>query len=91
MSRTGTAPVLECRGLHKTYRGGPLDVPVLLGVDLADVDAVFGVPHEQAHFIAPSGQSENIAVAQRERIVAASADRFNSVCMRRLLIVSRRR
>ena len=27
-------PVLECRGLAKTYRTGPLDVPVLLGVDL---------------------------------------------------------
>jgi len=30
-----TLPVLECRGLTKTYHGGPLDVPVLLGVDLA--------------------------------------------------------
>jgi lipoprotein-releasing system ATP-binding protein len=29
------APVLECRELYKTYRGGPLAVPVLLGVDLA--------------------------------------------------------
>jgi len=28
-------PVLECRGLRKTYRSGPLEVPVLLGVDLA--------------------------------------------------------
>jgi lipoprotein-releasing system ATP-binding protein len=28
------APVLECRALRKTYRG-PVDVPVLLGVDLA--------------------------------------------------------
>ena len=28
-------PVLECRGLKKTYHGGPLDVPVLLGIDLA--------------------------------------------------------
>src|SRR5438128_11648335 len=28
-------PVLECRGLKKTYRTGPLDVPVLLGIDLA--------------------------------------------------------
>jgi lipoprotein-releasing system ATP-binding protein len=27
-------PVLACRGLKKTYRNGPLDVPVLLGVDL---------------------------------------------------------
>ncbi len=29
------APVLECRGLAKTYVSGPLEVPVLLGVDLA--------------------------------------------------------
>ena len=28
-------PVLECRALAKTYRSGPLEVPVLLGVDLA--------------------------------------------------------
>jgi lipoprotein-releasing system ATP-binding protein len=28
-------PVLECRGLAKTYVSGPLQVPVLLGVDLA--------------------------------------------------------
>ena len=28
------AAVLECRGLRKTYRSGPLDVPVLLGIDL---------------------------------------------------------
>jgi len=28
------APVLECRGLKKTYRSGPLQVPVLLGIDL---------------------------------------------------------
>ena len=27
-------PVLECRALTKTYHSGPLDVPVLLGVDL---------------------------------------------------------
>ena len=32
-SRMG--PVLACRGLRKTYRGGPLDVPVLMGIDLA--------------------------------------------------------
>ena len=30
-------PVLECRGLKKTYRSGPLEVPVLLGVDLTVV------------------------------------------------------
>jgi lipoprotein-releasing system ATP-binding protein len=28
-------PVLACRGLAKTYTGGGLEVPVLLGVDLA--------------------------------------------------------
>jgi lipoprotein-releasing system ATP-binding protein len=28
-------PVLQCRGLRKTYRSGPLEVPVLLGIDLA--------------------------------------------------------
>ncbi len=28
-------PVLECRGLRKTYVSGPLEVPVLLGVDLS--------------------------------------------------------
>jgi lipoprotein-releasing system ATP-binding protein len=26
--------VLGCRGLKKTYRNGPLDVPVLMGIDL---------------------------------------------------------
>jgi lipoprotein-releasing system ATP-binding protein len=30
-----STPVLECHALRKTYRGGPLDVPVLLGIDLA--------------------------------------------------------
>ena len=29
-----TVPVLECRGLRKTYVSGPLEVPVLMGVDL---------------------------------------------------------
>jgi lipoprotein-releasing system ATP-binding protein len=35
-SATATArpPVLECRGLAKTYRSGPLEVPVLMGIDL---------------------------------------------------------
>jgi lipoprotein-releasing system ATP-binding protein len=41
------APVLECRGLRKTYRSGPLEVPVLLGIDLTVVSgerlAVVGV------------------------------------------------
>jgi len=33
-TRTSDTPVVACRGLRKTYRNGPLDVPVLLGVDL---------------------------------------------------------
>ncbi len=36
-ARTQVA-VLACQGLRKTYRNGPLDVPVLMGVDL-DVSA----------------------------------------------------
>jgi len=36
MSDPSAAPaVLECRSLRKTYVSGPLEVPVLLGVDLA--------------------------------------------------------
>jgi lipoprotein-releasing system ATP-binding protein len=36
MSDAATAvPVLECRGLAKTYTSGPLEVPVLAGIDLA--------------------------------------------------------
>jgi lipoprotein-releasing system ATP-binding protein len=31
----GGTPVLECRGLAKTYVSGPLEVPVLFGVDLS--------------------------------------------------------
>ena len=34
MNDGGEEPVVECRDLHKTYRNGPLDVPVLLGIDL---------------------------------------------------------
>ncbi|HKP66277.1 MAG TPA: lipoprotein-releasing ABC transporter ATP-binding protein LolD [Casimicrobiaceae bacterium] len=33
-TRMSDTPVVACRGLRKTYRNGPLDVPVLLGVDL---------------------------------------------------------
>jgi lipoprotein-releasing system ATP-binding protein len=32
---TPAAPVLECRGLRKTFVSGPLEVPVLLGIDLS--------------------------------------------------------
>jgi lipoprotein-releasing system ATP-binding protein len=34
----GQVSVLGCRGLRKTYRNGPLDVPVLMGIDF-DVGA----------------------------------------------------
>ena len=34
-ARAAAPPVLACRGLGKTYVSGPLEVPVLLGVDLA--------------------------------------------------------
>ncbi len=53
MSRTGPTPVLECRGLHKTYRGGPLDVPVLLGVDLAVA------PGERVAVVGASGSGKS--------------------------------
>jgi lipoprotein-releasing system ATP-binding protein len=53
MSRTGPAPVLECRGLHKTYRGGPLDVPVLLGVDFAVA------PGERVAIVGASGSGKS--------------------------------
>jgi lipoprotein-releasing system ATP-binding protein len=32
---TAAGPVLACRGLAKTFVSGPLEVPVLLGIDLA--------------------------------------------------------
>ena len=39
-ARASAVPVLECRGLRKTYVSGPLEVPVLMGIDLdACVDA----------------------------------------------------
>ena len=31
---SGETSVVACRDLRKTYRNGPLDVPVLLGIDL---------------------------------------------------------
>ena len=34
MSDGNATPVVACRDLSKTYRNGPLDVPVLFGVDL---------------------------------------------------------
>jgi len=48
MSSETPVPVLACRGLAKTYRTGPLDVPVLLGIDLeiarGERVAIVGMP-----------------------------------------------
>ena len=46
-------PVLECRALTKTYRGGPLDVPVLLGVDLSVL------PGERVSIVGASGSGKS--------------------------------
>ena len=56
--RTGEAsasvpPVVACRDLRKTYRNGPLDVPVLLGIDL-DV-----APAERVAIVGASGSGKS--------------------------------
>ena len=48
-----SAPVLECRDLRKTYRSGPLEVPVLLGVKLAIV------PGERMAIVGASGSGKS--------------------------------
>src|SRR2546430_14771879 len=53
MNSTGLAPVLECRKLNKRYRGGPLDVPVLLGVDLVVA------PGERVAVVGASGSGKS--------------------------------
>ena len=47
------SPVVECRGLAKTYHSGPLDVPVLLGVELAVQ------PRERVAIVGASGSGKS--------------------------------
>ncbi len=47
------AAVVECRDLRKTYTSGPLDVPVLLGVDLAVA------PGERVAIVGASGSGKS--------------------------------
>jgi lipoprotein-releasing system ATP-binding protein len=49
----GRPAVLECRGLRKTYRSGPLDVPVLLGIDLSVA------PGERLAIVGASGSGKS--------------------------------
>jgi lipoprotein-releasing system ATP-binding protein len=53
MSEPAAGPVLACRDLRKTYRTGPLDVPVLMGVNL-DV-----VPGEHIAVVGASGSGKS--------------------------------
>jgi lipoprotein-releasing system ATP-binding protein len=48
-----TVPVLACRDLRKTYRNGPLDVAVLMGVDLAVA------PAERLAIVGASGSGKS--------------------------------
>jgi lipoprotein-releasing system ATP-binding protein len=46
-------PVLECRGLAKTYTSGPLEVPVLAGIDLVVA------PGERIAIVGASGSGKS--------------------------------